>query len=310
MSKDRLVIIGGTGFVGRHFLSVISNLPDWDVVYAIHRTEPDWLRDSSVPKVRFDIDDASSLVPLLSSGCTVINLLRPDGSGWFEPAILRLLDACKQACVKRYIHVSSIDVFGAAAGSIVDASTTILPRTPYEREHAAAEKVVRAVDKIVFEVMILRLGAVFGEGGLNIASLVKEISGAPLWRLVARRLLYGDRRMYLVSVEKVVETLAFVAMVPSLIQGEVVLVTDDASPENNFGYLQDAMMRKFGRPSIHYLPHLPFALLGFLLRLRGVSNSNPTRRFHELRLGEWNQPETANFKNKLKLYIDYLRAVQ
>ncbi len=310
MSKDRLVIIGGTGFVGRHFLSVISHLPDWDVVYAIHRTEPDWLRDSSVPKVRFDIDDASSLVPFLSSGCTVINLLRPDGSGWFEPAILRLLDACKQACVKRYIHVSSIDVFGAAPGSIVDASTTILPRTPYEREHAAAEKVVRAVDEAVFEVLVLRLGAVFGEGGLNIVSFVKEISGAPLWRLAARRLLYGNRRMHLVSVEKVVETLAFVATVPAITQGEIVLVTDDASSENNFGYLQDTMMQEFGRPSIRYLPHLPFALLGFLLRLRGVSNSNPMRRFKEQRLNEWNQPEAADFRKKLKLYIDYLRSAQ
>lgn len=310
MTKDKLVVLGGTGFVGRHFLDVIDSHANYHVVYAIHRTEPDWLSASNVDRARFDINDVQSLVPILAQGCTVINLLRPDGSGWFEPATRNILDACKQAQIKRYIHVSSIDVFGAAAGAEVSASTQILPRTPYEREHAASELLVRAVSAETFEALVLRLGAVFGEGGLNIVSFVQEIESAPVWRLAARRLLYGKRRMHLVSVEKVAQTLAFVATVSDIRQGEIVLVTDDAAPENNFGYLQDALMREFGRPSISCLPHFPFALLGLLLRARGVSNSNPMRRFNEVRLQEWDQPAPADFKRQLHAYIHYLKSAR
>jgi nucleoside-diphosphate-sugar epimerase len=158
-----------------------------------------------------------------------------------------------------------------------------------------------------FEVLVLRLGAVFGVGGLNIVSFVKEVSSAPLWKLALRRILYGKRRMHLVSVEKIVETLVFVVGVPRITQGEVILVTDDDSLENNFAYLQDVLMKSFGRPSLSLVPHLPSVILGILLRARGISNSNPMRRFQELRLAELGQKDGANFKRQLQRYVDYLR---
>lgn len=305
---NTLVVIGGSGFVGRHFLAVCNALEDTEVIYAVHRTEPEWLANATVQVARFDVNDSASLAAILVPGCTVINLLRPDGSGWFEPAIANVLAACNEARIKRYMHVSSIDVFGAAPDAVVDADTQLEPRTPYEREHAAAEALVRVVPADSFEVLVLRLGAVFGDGGLNIVSFVREVSVAPVWKLALRRILYGPRRMHLVSVEKVAQTLAFVAYVPQVSQGEVVLVTDDAAPENNFGHLQDALMQAFGRPSISYLPHLPPALLGLLLRLRRISNANPMRRFSEQRLAEWQQPPTADFKQQLQRYIALLRA--
>ena len=304
---NKLVVIGGSGFVGHHFLNVIADLPDYQVIYAIHRSEPEWLAGAAVEREYFDVEKSASLRAILSKGCTVINLLRPDGSGWFEPVIRNVLEACGDACVKRYIHVSSIDVFGAVADPVVSAATIIEPKTPYEQEHAGAEALVRGIDAAVMEVIVLRLGAIFGEGGLNIVSFVNEVKSAPLWKLALRRLLYGKRRMHLVSVDKVVQTLAFVATVQTVRQGEVVLVTDDAAPENNFGYLQDAMMLEFQRSSIGYMPHVPLILLGLLLRARGISNSNPMRRFSEPRLEEWGQPETADFKQCLHRYIVHLR---
>ncbi|MCC9006904.1 NAD-dependent epimerase/dehydratase family protein [Pseudomonas putida] len=305
---NTLVVIGGTGFVGRHFLDVCKALSDTEVIYAIHRTEPDWLSSAGVRLAHFDVEDPATLAAILVPGCTVINLLRPDGSGWFEPAIVNVLKACEQSRIKRYLHVSSIDVFGAAPDAVVDARTRLEPRTPYELEHAGAEALARAVPVESFEVVVLRLGAVFGDGGLNIVSFVHEVSSAPGWKLALRRVLYGPRRMHLVSVEKVVQTLAFVAQVSQVRQGEVVLVTDDAASENNFGYLQDALMQAFGRPSMRYLPHLPQALLRLLLRLRGISNANPSRRFSEQRFTEWQQPATADFKQQLARYIALLRA--
>ncbi|MFJ3076113.1 NAD-dependent epimerase/dehydratase family protein [Pseudomonas sp. NPDC087029] len=304
----KLVVIGGSGFVGRHLLACKGSLAGVEMIYAVHRSEPDWLIASSVQVERFDVNETHSLESILSPGCTVINLLRPDGSGWFDGAIANILDACKGARIKRYVHVSSIDVFGSAPDAVVDASTPIDPRTPYEREHAAAEARVRNVPAQCFEALVLRLGAVFGVGGLNITSFVDEVAHAPLWKLALRRLLYGQRRMHLVSVERVVQTLLFVSQVPLIRQGEVVLVTDDACTDNNFGFLQDALLQAFARPSLGRLPHLPPAALAVLLRMRKISNANPMRRFRETRLAEWGQPEAADFNLQLQRYVAVLRA--
>ena len=83
---NTLVVIGGSGFVGRHFLDVCNTLDDTEVIYAIHRTEPDWLTNATVHVARFDVNDPASLAAILVPGCTVINLLRPDGSGWITLA--------------------------------------------------------------------------------------------------------------------------------------------------------------------------------------------------------------------------------
>ncbi|MGN8261166.1 NAD-dependent epimerase/dehydratase family protein [Pseudomonas sp. SMSB3] len=304
---NKLVVIGGTGFVGRHLLAANNRPAGTEIVYAVHRSEPDWLIQSDVRCERFDVSDPGSLTAILTPGCTVLNLLRPDGSGWFEPAIVNILQACERSRIKRYVHVSSIDVFGSAAADVVDAQTPIEPKTPYEREHAGAEALVRAIAADAFEVVVVRLGAVFGEGGLNIVSFVDEVRHAPAWKLGLRRALYGARRMHLVSVQKVVQTLLFVAQVPAIRQGEVVLVTDDAAPDNNFGYLQDVLMQAFNRPSVGYLPHLPQSVLRALLRLRNISNANPMRRFKESRLNEWQQPATADFNQQLRFYIEKLK---
>ena len=63
---NKLVVIGGSGFVGRHFLDSCSALRDTEVVYAIHRTEPDWLCAANVRIERFDVDDPESLAVILA----------------------------------------------------------------------------------------------------------------------------------------------------------------------------------------------------------------------------------------------------
>lgn len=303
----RLVIVGGTGFVGRHLIKAITRNGDYEVIYAVHRSIPVWLNDYSVRVERFDVENSRSLEVILGKDCTVLNLLRPDGTGWFGAAIKNVLLACKNASVRRYIHVSSIDVFGAAEESSISSSSTIKPVTPYEREHAHAESLVRSVVED-FEVVILRLGAVFGDGGLNIVSFVSEVCQAPIWKLALRRFLYGERRMHLVSVAKVVDTLVFLVIAPTLRQGEIILLTDDDAPENNFAYLQDSLMKAFSRTAISAMPHLPIAILQMLLKARGVSNSNPMRRFHEQRLVELGHSDTVEFSRELQLYIEHLRS--
>lgn len=304
----QLVVIGGTGFVGRHLLNAI--LQDgiaFNVVYAVHRNEPQWLVDSSMAVVRFDVDDSASLERILTPGSTVLNLLRPDGTGWFLPAIDNVIRACRNSGVERYIHVSSIDVFGASGDGVCTSTSPIEPITPYEREHASGEAAARAVDQADFQVLVLRLGAVFGVGGLNIVSFVTEVSNAPHWKLALRRILYGARRMHLVSVEHVVEVLIFVTTAVPLAHGEIIVVTEDSDPDNNFAYLQDCLMKAFGRPIFSRLPHLSSRVLRLVLKARKVSNSNPMRRFRDTRLLELGMADHRLFTTRLNSYVKYLR---
>lgn len=303
--RQRLVVMGGTGFVGQHLIKTLVKCSDFDVVYAVHRSEPAWLSNYSIDVARLDVEDSHSIELVLGKNCTVLNLLRPDGKGWFGPAISNILQACQKAHVKRYIHISSIDVFGATSEVSISSNSSIHPITMYEREHANAENLVRITKD--FEVVVARLGAVFGDGGMNIVSFVNEVSRAPLWKLALRRFLYGERRMHLVSIAKVIDTLIFLARAPTLRQGEIILVTDDDSIDNNFAYLQDSLMRAFNRPPLLTVPHLPFAILKLLLKFRGVSNSNPARRFREHRLAELGQKETIEFSRELHIYIEHLR---
>ncbi|WP_223519114.1 NAD-dependent epimerase/dehydratase family protein [Pseudomonas sp. GL-B-19] len=306
---QRLVVIGGTGFVGHHLLKALSDTSNaFEIIFAVHRNEPAWLADSSIHVQRFDVESSASLAVILTPGCIVLNLLRPDGSGWFLPAIESVLRACRTACVKRYIHVSSIDVFGASQDSVCTSASPIVPMTPYEREHAAAEALVRAEAAEHFEVLVLRLGAVFGVGGLNIVSFVKEVSSAPHWKLALRRSLYGARRMHLVSVEKVVEVLLFITTVETIVQGEIIVVTEDSAPDNNFAYLQDCLMKAFGRSVFSRIPCLPPSILRYVLDVRKVSNSDPMRRFRDTRLSELGFLDCAQFTTRLDSYVKYLRA--
>ncbi|WP_187645057.1 NAD-dependent epimerase/dehydratase family protein [Pseudomonas prosekii] len=306
---QRLVVIGGTGFVGRHLLDALSaSSNSLEIIFAVHRNEPDWLKDSPMRVQRFDVENSASLQEMLTPGCTVLNLLRPDGSGWFLPAIEKVLVACRTAGIKRYIHVSSIDVFGASPASICTSSSPIVPVTPYEREHAAAEAIVRAVPGENFEALVLRLGAVFGVGGLNIVSFVKEVSSAPHWKLALRRSLYGARRMHLVSVEKVVEVLLFMITAEPIVQGEVIVVTEDFAPDNNFAFLQDTLMKAFGRRVFSHVPYIPPTVLRYVLNVRKVSNSDPMRRFRDDRLAELGMLDKGMFNSRLNNYVGYLRA--
>lgn len=305
--EQHIVAIGGAGVVGQHLLrSLVDYSKEFEIVFEVHRSEPRWLTESSIQVRYFDLDDSVSLEQILNRGSIVFNLLRPDGTRWFLSAIKNVLRACGNAHVKRYIHVSSIDVFGASQDSICTSASQIVPNTPYEREHAAAEKLVCAVNAEHFEILILRLGAVFGIGGLNVISFVREVSSAPGWKLALRRSLYGAQRMHLVSVEKVV--FLFITTTAPIVQGRVIVVTEDGNADNNFAYLQDCLLEVFNRTAVLHIPFLPSRVLRLVLSVRGISNADPMRRFHEGRLLQLGLSDFSLFVNRLDGCLSHLRA--
>jgi nucleoside-diphosphate-sugar epimerase len=271
----------------------------------LHRGRPDWVGRHPVDAVAVDLEQHDALVRGLEQADAVINMLRPDGNGWHEAAASRLIAAATAANVTRYVHVSSIDVYGSAGAERLDEDSPIEPQTPYEREHAAAEALaLRSADRL--DLGIVRLGAVFGVGGRNIVAFADAMRQAHPLVLSARRSLYGERRMHLISVEAVAHILFFLSTVRHRLGGRVYLAVDDDEPGNNFATIHDELADAFGRPRRHWLPQLPPALLKALLALRGRSNANPMRRFSSARLADLGFNHDRMFSERLHAYVKVL----
>ena len=297
---DGLVtVLGGTGFVGR---TLIERWPSHDragLRLLIHRSRPAWV-DSCGGEVRtVELGDVASVRQAIAGSFVVVNLLRPHGDGWFAGVVDRLLPVLSQARLGRYIHCSSIGVYGGVDAAWITEDTPARPRNPHQREHLAGEERVAAAS---LDGAILRLGAIFGSGGRNLVALGDEMRGAPAWKLIARRALNGARRMHLVSVEKAADAIFFLATAGGDRSRGVFLVTDDEAPENNFAFVQDSFAAAFGRLPLRRVPALPPICLRLALRLARRPEAFPNRRFSSRRLAEAGFTSADGFRARLERY--------
>lgn len=274
----RTAILGGTGFVGR---CIAERWPQSVPAprFLVHRSEPAWLAHLGCDTIRVNLATGAGFAAATEDCNRLVSLLRPDGTSWLLAAIQRLLPVLLTTSISRIIHTSTIDVYGNTPVPWVDERTTPCPTGPYEREHWAVEKVVAQWGGVS---SIVRPGAIFGLGGQNLVKLTEEVARGAVWRLCARRALYGARRMHLVSVENVADAIISLATATNN-PPECVNVVDDSEDENNFADVQDALLRAFGRPTMNGIPHVPGIALRLLLQAQGQSPYRPARRFSDCR---------------------------
>jgi len=302
-SAPEVVVLGGTGFVGR----VLAQT--WPAArqrprYLVHRSFPDWLSASDIAVQRVDLNHAADVRRAVEGGNVLINLLRPDGHGWYPDLLRRLGPSFGEMGLRRCVHASSIDVYAGSAQGLIDEETPVRPLSPYETEHCEAERIIAAAFP---EAAILRLGAVFGRGGRNIVSFAREMEHASYLKLALRRVLYGERRTYLVSAGLVAHALAHFAVDASVDGPTVVLVTQDDDPDNNFAFVQDTLAGSFGRRSLGSMPALPSAALSLALRLRGLPSQSVGRRFSGQKAKDFGL-RTDGFGEALRNYASMLAA--
>lgn len=296
-------VLGGSGFVGRFLHERWGGQDRGKLRFILHRSRPDWLEATNLDVRSVDLAEPRGLRTALEGSACVINLLRPDGSGWLTALMEQLLPMVQQSAIPRFVHASSIDVYGGTAARYVNEDTPPEPQTPYEREHRAMEVLVA---RAPFSTCIVRLGAIFGSGGRNLVGFVPEMRNGPVWKLAARRSLYGQRRMHLVSVENVTDAFRFIVASRSS-DKNTILVTDDYAVENNFAFIQDVMSRIFERPRLSRVPELPDFALRAILRARGRTNADPSRRFSNDKLAAIGFQPELSFPVRVDRYVRSLR---
>ncbi len=300
--NGRTAVLGGTGFVGRHLALSWPAMSSSPLRLLLHRSRPDWSRDLCSDVRDVDLSDPASLRAALAECSVLINLLRPSGDGSVCATFSALLPHIAAADVRSLVHASSIDVYGAAPDPFVTETTIPRPLSPYEKEHLAMETLLAGA---LLPSAILRVGAVFGEGGRNLVPMAEQVKAEPTWKLALRRALNGGRRLHLVAVETVVDALRLLAGHSLGEPGELILVTDDAAPENNFAHVQQRFAAAFAR-SIPDVGVLPPGVLRALLFARRRSATNPLRRFSGNRLKALGLDASQAFAARLDCYAALL----
>jgi dTDP-glucose 4,6-dehydratase len=167
-TRCRLLVTGGMGFIGSNFVRyALRTRPGWQVVNldkVTYAGNPENLADlARAPEgarhrfVRGDICDAPLVARLLAEGFdAVVNLAAEshvdrsilDATPFLQTNVIGtqvLLDAARRAGVRRFVQVSSDEVYGPAPpGTVFAEDAPLRPSSPYAASKAAADALCHA----------------------------------------------------------------------------------------------------------------------------------------------------------------------
>ena len=190
-------VTGGTGFIGRHLVTGL--LAEGFTVKVLTR-RPDtaetlWPQDR-VELVDGGLENTDSLGRLLKGATIVFHLAGEirDETRFREvntDGTKNLLEACRNADIARFVHLSSVGVMGARTPGTVDESTPCRPLNAYESSKLEAEQaVMEAWREYTLPVAVARPTIVFGPGPKNgpdaLAAWLKMIKRG-LFKFVGQR---------------------------------------------------------------------------------------------------------------------------
>jgi nucleoside-diphosphate-sugar epimerase len=294
-----VVVVGGTGFVGRHLVDrlaregvevivvgrrVVAELPVGCRFYALDvEVEPERLAEVVCVGARVvNVVDLGSGLPAPEEP---EESEEPGAEAAPSDIARRFAAACARAGAARLVQVSTVGVAGIGPRGRCDETAPCRPVNGYQRRKLAVERTLRQEIPPTLDLVVLRPTVVFGEGGRNLEVLAASLAAGPGLVAWARSCLFARRAMHLVPVETVVAAIAWALAEPAPFGGEVFLVSADDAPDNTFRPVERALIAGLG-VSDHRLPTIPLptAVLALLLRVTGRLRMRPDARFSPARL--------------------------
>jgi nucleoside-diphosphate-sugar epimerase len=264
-------VTGGSGFIGsRLALLAAQNGYAPTVVTAINNTTErarcDEIAKAGVTVTEALLDDTTAVSRALAGRDTVIHLAaaqheagRPES--YFHQVNVegtrQLLDLAARAGVRRFVHGSTIGVYGGAADRVLDELSPLAPDNPYGRTKAAAESVVR--DRHAdMEYCIVRISETYGPGDMRLLKLFRGVHSG-------RYLTVGDgeNEHQLIYVDDLVRGLLVACEAPAADGATIVLAGAERLTTN-------AMVAVIGaavgsqRP-VRHAPLWPFLALAYVM---------------------------------------------
>lgn len=305
-ADTQIALIGATGFVGRTVAALLQSSPSLSLRALVRDESVLSVPGARITTVAGSLSDREALERLIVPGCVVINLARSE-QGDYPLHVSTLVRAAISRKARRIIHMSSIDVFGAARPDLVDETVRPQPKNGYARGHLAAEESVRQAGSAGVDAVVLRAGAIFGAHGRNLVALAEEIAHGAPWRWRLRRMLNGQRRMHLVPVETIAAAIVHFTLAPQRAAHDLYIVCEDDRAENNFAFVHRELVAAFGGQDGGAGFVLPPTCLRTALRLRGQPAEIATRRFDMTRLSQSGFQRPGDFVARLTAYAGWLR---
>jgi nucleoside-diphosphate-sugar epimerase len=157
-----VLVLGGSGYIGRHLLHVLSASSRVKATGA-SRHAVNLQGQAAAPWLQVDTRDLAALSQSLKGFDAVINCVAGDARSIAEGARLLTQAAC-DAGMPRLVHLSSMSVYGAAEGR-VDETATLDPSLGwYGRAKCEAEGHMSSYAAQGGSVVMLRPGCVYGPG--------------------------------------------------------------------------------------------------------------------------------------------------
>ena len=186
--SPRLFLTGGSGFIGSRLALLASERGAAPTVVtainnATERARCDELVSSGVAVIDAALDDTNALSRALVGHDAVIHLAaaqheagRPES--YFQhinvEGTRRLLELATRAGIRRFVHGSTIGVYGSAADTVLDERSPLAPDNAYGRTKAAAEAVVRDGHGDM-EYCIVRISETYGPGDMRLLKLFRGV---------------------------------------------------------------------------------------------------------------------------------------
>jgi len=181
MKKKSILIIGATGFIGKHLVEALPNRNNKITCLIRKKSKKkdiDFLKKFKVNLFYGDLKNKKSLeridnnldtVIYLAGGGKTTSFLKEDFDHLYDynvKALKNFLDSIKN--MKRIIFVSSISAMGIQKGKIMDETIKCTPYLPHEKCKFFAEKLIKKYSKTKkYRFIILRPSIVYGERGFG-----------------------------------------------------------------------------------------------------------------------------------------------
>jgi nucleoside-diphosphate-sugar epimerase len=237
----RVLITGGTGFIGSRL--ALRCLAEGHEVAVLGQENTDaesanrrHLEAQGAEVITASVTDRERMFAVMQGIERVYHLAAaqheanvPDQHFWEVnvTGTQHLLDASVKAGVKRFIHGSTIGVYGAASSGIIDEQSPLQPDNIYGETKLEGEKrVLRQRDQL--PVVIVRISETYGPGDYRLLKLFKAIQ-----KRVFLMVGNGQNVHHLIYIDDLVEGLILAATVTSavgetfVLAGKETLTTDE-----------------------------------------------------------------------------------
>lgn len=285
----RLLVTGATGFIGSR-LALYARERGYAVIAAgqrntaAERTRHEELQRTGIEVVPGALQDPSIAASIVA-GCTgVIHLAAaqhevnvPDS--YFRDVnvagTLALLQASRDAGVRRFVYGSTIGVYGSAERGVLDESSPPRPENVYGRTKLEAEKLVLSAHGRGMETTVARISETYGPSDHRLLKLFRTIQSGTFMMIGD-----GDNRRQVIHVQDLAAGLLLNLTHPAaagetfILAGQEVMTTREM-----VATIARAMGRPTPRGRVPLLPVLVGAIaMETLLRPMGIQPPLHRRR--------------------------------